>query len=1094
MKLSFILVFCSIMCLFTGNGFAQDAKISLNLINVTVEQVLNEIERQSGYYFLLNQKLISSDRKVSIQSDNKPVREILDELFATYNISYLVYDRQIILFQNENKPTPNPMSSQFRVSGTITDARTGEPLAGVNIIVEGTTRGTISDPEGRYELYTQEPNTSILQVSYVGYTTKRVAVASQSIVNIQLESSNLSIEEVILVGYGTQRRSLVTGAISSIGAGEIESTSCTRGEISLKGRLSGVQIIQNSGAPGAGIMVRVRGYGSNQRSEPIYIVDGTRVASLNMIETRNIESIEVLKDAASSAIYGAEGANGVVIVKTKEGRATSFINYDYQFGVQALAKKVELLNASEYVSYMTEAGLFSGTTSRYDTDWQNEVFETAPIAKHYLSYSGANSKGAFLLSLSYLNQDGIVKGDRDRFERYSLMFNSHYQVKDWLKVGHNVTFTRTDLKAISENSEYGSVITNTLMIDPLTPASYRDALPSSVQALLDAKKLLLKDHNGNYYGISEFVTGEIGNPLVEINKSKTTTQNNALFGNLFQEFSPLQGLTYTSRLGGTITFSNTHSYYPEYYYNSTLFNNTSNVSETMFLSTYMAWENYANYTLNLNRHSLAFMLGMSFSENRSNYVYASAGPLTTDNDLYDDLSFVQANPNDNVAGMRTLTRKLSYFGRVNYDLGKRYLLEASLRRDAAGADILPRENRWGTFPSFSAGWVVSNEPFFEQIAPYDLISFLKFRASWGQNGSLSNLNSYNYISLLTSSGSYPLLESWLYTATLPNILSNRELGWEKSEQFDIGVNLKAIKDKLSLSIDYFVKTTKDLLTQGTPPLEAGNNAPTVNAGDVQNKGFEFEAEYRNSFRGLNYSVKANFTSLSNKVTWMNPNNPRLSGAYVNLHTATLFEKGYPIWYFYGYKPNGIDPASGEPVYVDTDGKKGITSDDKTFIGSGIPDITYGGEVKIDYRGIDCSMLLQGQHGNEIMLGAVRTDRPMANKFKVFYNDRWTSTHTNASMPRAGCDDKAWHSDLLIFDGSYLKIKQIQIGYTFPRKWLSRIQATKLRGYVAVENAFTLSHYPGLDPEIGSAYENSLGIDRGVYPNCRTILFGASITF
>lgn len=1095
MEMIVILLFCGIMTTSASGSYSQNTKLSLDLKNSTIDQVLKEIENQSEFYFLLNQELVDLTREVSITAENRTIKEVLSEMFEGSDVNFLVNDRQIILSSN-NSTVPGMEVQQVFVRGRVTDSSTGEPLIGVNIAVKGTTMGTMSDADGGYSLGMPDL-TGTLVFTFIGYNTVEVPIAGRQVIDVELVLAEQELDEITVIGYGVQKKSVVTGAISSVKAEDLTNSSVVRAEQALQGKTAGVQVIQNSGAPGANLNVRIRGYGSNRSSEPIYIVDGTRVFSINNIDPNDIKGMEILKDAASAAIYGAEGANGVVLITTRGGIAAQegHLTYEYQHSIQSLARTAKVLDADQYFEYFTAAGGLSTDVDRtYNTDWQNEIYETSPTNKHYLAFTDGNDRGSFLLSASYLNQDGIVKGDYDKFQRYTFMFNSDYKLHDWIRAGHNVSVTRTDVKAVSENSENpGTVISDALMCDPLTPVSYTGALPVEVQGLLDLDYNLLKDADGNIYGISSIINGEIGNPFVARDRVHANTQNNSIFGNIFVDITPIEGLTITSRLGMTLAFSNTHSYNSVYYYNASQNNTTSSVTESMNLMTFWQWDNYATYNRIFGKHNATLLLGYTPNEMRMKLLSGTAGPLLVDNEMFDDLSYTVANPSDNVSGSRTLTRKISYFGRFSYDYASKYLFQFSLRRDAAGLDVLDKSNRWGLFPAVSAGWVISQENFF----PQTFISFLKLRASWGRNGSLSNLGNYPYASLLASTGAYPISETTLATATSPTTLSNLNLGWETSEQTDIGLDVRALRDRLTVSVDYFNKVTKGLITTGTPPLIAGNAATSINAGDVLNRGFEFELGYRDRAGDLNYSINANLATLHNEVTYMNPNNPRLSGTVVNLFTATMFEKGYPIWYFFGYKTYGVDPDNGNMIYYNSEGDTTsyVTSNDAQYIGSGIPRVTFGATINLAYKGFDFRTFLQGQAGNKVMIGMIRTDRLNYNILEVFYDDMWTTSNTGGTMPRANnAEANKWHSDMMLFDGSFVKIKQIQLGYSIPNSILSKIRATDARIYVSAENAFTFTKYPGMDPEVGSANVNSLGIDRGMYPICRTILLGASITF
>ncbi len=1099
MKISALLLFFSLAGFATTPTYSQYTKVSLEMRGVPVVDVLNKIEAISEFYFLFNQKLIDVDRKVDVIAKNEPIDDILKKIFDD-KVKFVVSDRQIVLTPTQTTSELESLMQQKNISGKITDSATGDPMPGVNVVVKGTTNGTNSLTDGTYSISVGDGN-AILVISFIGYVSQEIPLEGRTKLDVKLDVQTRDLDEVVVIGYGVQKKSVVTGAISSIKSEDLINSSVTRAEQALQGKTSGVQVIQNSGAPGANLNVRIRGYGSNKSSEPIYIVDGTKVFNISSIDPNDIKNIEILKDAASAAIYGAEGANGVVLVTTKGGSIgqAGHLTYEFQHSIQAMARKTNVLDANEYYNYFTEAGSLASSVDRtFNTNWQDAIFETTPSDKHYLSFTDGNDRGSFLLSVSYLNQDGIVKGNKDKYQRYTVMFNSNYKINKWFKVGHNLQINRTNLKAVSENSEYGSVVSGALMMDPLTPVTYTGALPGDVQALLDIDKTLLKDENGNYYGISSNINGEVGNPFVNRDASHALTETNNIFGNIFADFNPLPGLTFTTRMGLTLGFSDYHMYRPVYYYNASQNNNSSTVTETMNYMTFWQWDNYLTYNKSIGKHNGTILLGFTPNELRIQNLSGTSGPLLVDNDMFDDLSYTVANPSDNVTGARTLTRKLSYFGRFNYDFSGKYLFQFSLRRDGAGSDILSKTKRWGTFPAVSAGWVISEENFF----PKTFISFFKVRASWGQNGSLSNLGNYPYASLLASASggvptSYPVSETTLATATFPTTLSNLDLGWETSEQTDFGLETRLFNGKLSLSVDYYNKITKGLITTGTPPLIAGNAATSINAGDVQNRGFEFEAGYHDNIGELNYDVSANLATLHNEVTYMNPNNPRLSGAVINLFTATMFEKGFPIWYYFGYKTYGVNPESGNMIYYNIKGDttSSVTSADGQYLGSGIPKMTFGATLNFRYKGFDLKTFMQGQTGNKVMIGMIRTDRLNYNILDVFYDDRWSGTNLSGKMPRAdNSEANKWHSDMMLFDGSFMKIKQIQLGYTFTKSTLGKIRATSARVYISLENALTFTKYPGMDPEVGSSTVNSIGIDRGMYPVCRTTLLGATITF
>jgi TonB-linked SusC/RagA family outer membrane protein len=997
----------------------------------------------------------------------------------------------------------------IRISGRVTDAG-GEAIVGANVMQKGTINGTVTDTDGRFSL--EVPENALLVVSYIGYSPREINPARQTgPLNILLNEDDTLLEEVVVVGYGVQKKSVVTGAISSIRAEDLPHSANTRPEQALQGKTSGVQIISSSGSPGASMKIRIRGYSSNGNSEPLYIVDGLRTEDISSLDPGNIATMEVLKDGASAAIYGAEGGNGVVLITTKNGSAGKMqVSYDFQYTLQSLGKTPQVMNAGQYIAYMDESGAIPGIVSDgVDTNWMNETFEASPMRKHNVSFSGGNEKTTYLMSFSYLDQEGIVKGDDDNYKRYAGMFNGSQHLKTWLKVGSSIQVSRTLRTSMNENDESRGVISNAILLDPLTPVEYREALPRRVQNLLDEGQNLMKSPDGYYYGISQYVNGETINPLVQKRQNQTTTTLTSFMGTAYVDITPMKELTFTSKLGVNYFARNAHNYKPEYYYSGEMLNAFASVSESDAMMTYWQWENYASFTQSVNRHNFSLMLGAAVSRRENKTVTASGYPLIKDRESYADLDYISTQANSNVGGTQTVDTKLSYFARLNYDYRNKYLFQATVRRDAAGLSILPENNRWGTFPALSAGWVVSHEDFF----PDDFfVSSAKIRASWGQNGSLSNLGDYSYASNIESSGYtvnyltwsginashlYPLADGSYATASFPSVLGNPKLTWETSEQFDLGGDFRFLKDRLGFTVDYYRKTTKDLITVNTPPLEAGNNASPINGGNVVNRGFDFELSWRDAAGGFRYGVSANLSTLRNEVTYLDPTISRLNGAGVGTNAwpvATAFEKGLPVWYFRGYPTQGVDPATGDIRLIDTNGDGTVNTNDFRYIGSAIPELIYGATLNLEYKGFDFTFFLSGQSGNEVLMGILRTDRPATNKLSLFYTERWTPTHTDASRPSATVDSRYWSSDQMIFDGSFTKIKQVQVGYTLARSLLASFGVGSLRMYASLDDFFTFTSYPGMDPEASSANNNSLGIDRGFFPISKKILFGLSLNF
>ncbi|MDR1557208.1 MAG: TonB-dependent receptor, partial [Tannerellaceae bacterium] len=1035
------------------------------------------------------------------------VAEVLTKVFEHSDIIYAMEGRNILLMKRSE--LPDKKQTTRRITGQVTDTN-GEAIIGANVMEKGTSNGTITDIDGRFSLEISE--NAVLQISYIGYSSEEIAVGRQTgPLSINLEEDTKALDEVVVVGYGVQKKSVITGSISSIKAEDMMNSANTRPEQALQGKTSGVQIISSSGSPGASMKIRIRGYSSNGNSEPLYIVDGLRTDDISGLDPGNIASMEVLKDGASAAIYGAEGGNGVVLITTKNGSAgKTQVSYDFQYTIQSLGRTPEVMNAEQYISYMDESGAIPGIVSDgVNTNWIKETFESSPMQKHNVSFSGGNEKTTYLMSLSYLNQEGIVKGDDDNYKRYSSMFNGSQNINKWLKVGSSIQISRTLRTSMNENDESRGVISNAILLDPLTPVEYRGDLPSQVQSLVDAGRKLMKSDDGYYYGISRYVNGETINPLVQKRQNQTTSTVTSFMGTAYADISPIKELTFTSKLGISYFARNDRNYKPEYYYSGEMLNALASISESDAMMTYWQWENYGSFVKSIDKHNLTLMLGTAVSRRENKTVTASGYPLIKDQESYADLDYISTQSNSKVAGTQLVDTKLSYFVRVSYDYLNKYLFQATVRRDAAGLSILPKDNRWGTFPALSAGWVISNEDFFPQDTP---VSSAKIRGSWGQNGSLSNLGRYSYASNIVSSGSavnyltwsgmnasylYPLADGTYATASFPSVLGNNSLTWETSEQFDLGGDFRFFKDRLGFTVDYYYKTTKNLITVNTPPLEAGNNASPINGGNVVNKGFDFELNWRDVAGDFKYNITTNLSTLKNEVTYLDPTISRLNGAGVSINgwpVATAFEKGLPVWYFRGYQTDGIDPATGDIHLIDTNGDGTVNTNDFHYIGSAIPDIIYGATLNLEYKGFDFTLFLQGQAGNEILMGILRTDRPATNKLSLFYTDRWTPEHTNAKRPSATVNSKYWSSDQMIFDGSFTKIKQIQLGYSLPKSLTGLLHIGQTRLYASLDDFFTFTSYPGMDPEASSSNNNSLGIDRGFFPISKKILFGLSLNF
>ena len=679
-----------------------------------------------------------------------------------------------------------------------------------------------------------------------------------------------------------------------------------------------------------------------------------------------------------------------------------------------------------------------------------------------------------------------------------------YKIKDWLKVGTTNQIEKYNVRSVSSQNEYGSLFSGVMLMDPLTAPVYSaDNLPQHMQNAMAHGKHLMQDENGNYYGVSNWYTGENYNPLIMRDNGITRNSGFNVNGSIYGEFTPFGGFTFTSRFGYRLSGTRSSSVSLPFYGNSTQSRDYVDISGTSSTTIYYQWENFANYMKTFNKaHTVTAMLGMSYQEQTYDYVNAGLSAngehaVLQNNPLFYYLNYGSASATKSLGGEKTRTAKMSYFGRIGYDYKGRYMIQASLRADAADLSLLPASNRWGYFPAVSAGWTISEENFFEPIKNY--VTSFKLRGSWGQNGSLAALSGYPYSTDMSSSGIYSFVTGNSYiTGVSPLSLGNDELKWETSEQWNVGFDARFLRDRLTLGFDYFDKKTKDLLVTGTKPsLIIGGSTSPINAGNVSNKGVEFELGWRDNIKDFNYSIRANLATLKNEVTYLDPSLERVAGTNYHTYPISYFEKGYPVYYFRGYKFAGVDPVTGDPTFADVDGDGVVTENDRTYIGDAIPDFTYGITLTAAYKGLDLTVFGTGSYGNDIFHASYRPDYKESNKMKeVFYDNRWTVDNPNGTVPRSNANnmDKYITSDAMVYDGSYFKIKQIQLGYTLPKSWLNKVYIGNMRLYCSLDDFFTFTKYPGFDPESSSNATSGMGIDKGGYPTSKKVVFGINVEF
>ena len=991
------------------------------------------------------------------------------------------------------------------IKGTVIDEN-GEPVIGATVAdMSNTKNATITDFDGNFVINVKSGQT--ITISYIGYEAQ--TVAAKNGMTVRLQPDNKVLEEVVVVGYGVQKKSSVTGAISQVKPEDMENRTIANAQQALQGKTSGVQIISTSAAPGSSPTVRVRGYSSNKSSEPLYVVDGVRLSDISGIDPATIASMEILKDAASAAIYGAEAGNGVVLITTKKGKAgQGKISYDFMWTDETLARIPKMLSAQEYKQYMLEGKLFTedffnaNWDGKTDTKWTDVAFNHGHMQKHNLSFTGGNDRGNYYLALSYLKNDGIVKGDADVYKRLTATINGEYKIKDWLKVGTTNQVEKYDVRQVSTNNEYGSLLTSVLMMDPLTPDTYGNTLPQNLQMVQSMGKKFLQDENGNYYGVSQFYNGEQYHPMIMRDNGLSKNSGFNVTGSIYGDFTLIPHLTVTSRFGYRMSGARSSSTSLPFYGNAVQSRDYVGQSNTSSTTIYYQWENFANYMQTFGGHTVSAMVGISFQDSSYDFVTGSLDPngedaLKKNDPLFYYLNYANASATKGISGETTSNTKYSYFGRLGYDFLGRYMLQASLRADAADLSKLSPKKRWGYFPAVSVGWTISEEPILQPLKK--VFDSLKFRASWGQNGSLSALSGYSYSTDIALGGLYAFTPGIQYTqAAAPSTLGNDDLKWETSEQLNFGLDGILLGGRMTFGIDYFIKKTKDLLVWNTTPsLIIGGSTSPINAGNVENRGFEFELGWRDHIGDFNYGIRGNLSTLKNEVTYIDPSITRLAGSTFHTYTITYFEQGFPVYYFRGFEFDKINPETGDPMFKDINGDKLVTNDDLTDIGNAIPDFTYGLTLTAAYKGFDLTVFGTGSYGNKIFNCINRPDYATSNKMKeVMFDNRWTPTNPNGTVPRAGANDieKYVDSSAMIYDGSYFKIKQIQLGYTLPKNLLSKVGISHTRVYASLDDFFTFSSYPGFDPEAAANATTGMGVDKGAYPTSKKVVLGFNIEF
>ena len=1012
----------------------------------------------------------------------------------------------------------------FSVSGTVKNKNTGEALVGATVSIEGTSNSTLTDVNGRFSLTAQKG--AFLNVSYTGMELFRYELTKAEAINVSMEeSATANLGEVVVVGYGTQRVTKISGAISTIKSVDIEKLRPVRTEEVLQGRASGVNVIQ-SGSPGSKPTVLIRGIPSFSGTDPVVIIDGVpqTLTDFNSINPSDIESISVLKDAATTAIYGVKGGNGVIVVTTKSGRKNqkTEITISSNYGVQEVMNTIGVLNATEYGAMINEGSVTAGSNIIFPnlsilgvgTNWQNEVFRNASLQSHNITARGGSDKMTYFLSGGYLNQGGIVGGnDKSRFNRGNLTANISFNLSSKLKFILNTTAVLLDSKGIQENS-FNSVLGSALNFDP-TVSVYNN-VPNTT----------------GKYGFSNLLLSEIFNPLTKLDNTYNKNIGNKLYGKFELQYDVIKDLTLTTRFGYTKYDGNAKSFSPLVFYGPLNVENSmdasgakipgrfNSVSHEKTSNFNYSWETFANYNFNINsKHNFETVLGISVAKVSGNAAGASRQDVPFNSWEFAD--FTAATGNNTATNTNALSgyyyqyfrRNLSYFSRINYDYESKYLASFTARRD--GSYAFGADNKYANFLSGSLGWVVSNEQFFKST----FIDYFKIRGSYG---SIGNENvSPQFVGIVTGGPSYgPTANSNGYTfgdvfypGSTVGSAANNALRWEKQLQMNAGFDITFFKKKFSLTADYFEKKVDGLLFTPSASLYLGTvPIPTANIGSTSSKGVDATLSYNETIgKSFRFNTSLTFTTSKNIVTATNSDGTAkiLGGYYFNgqSQSVTVFEKGFTPGYFYGYQTNGLfqttaDVAAaplqagaqpGDIRYVDVNGDKMITSADQTKIGDPFPDFTMGWNLSLEFKNFDFNAFTYASAGNDIYR-AYERNANFSNKFRDVLG-RWTGSGTTNDVrtPRYSFTDANSNirvSDRYVEDGSYIKIKNLQLGYTFPESSAKKI-FSKLRIYVQVRNAFTFTKYSGFDPEISGGILDT-GIDRGAYPQARTYSFGLDI--
>ncbi len=1018
------------------------------------------------------------------------------------------------------------LAQQMQVTGKVTSKTDGSPLPGVTVIVQDTKLGTSTDMSGNFKISVPGPGT-VLVFSQIGMQSQSVIVRSNSApLNVVLTESSSALEEVVVVGYGTQKKSVVTGAITSVKASALESMPVNRIEQSLQGRTSGLTIAASSGQPGEAATVRLRGITSfrDGASNPLWVVDGIVVdnGGISYLNQSDIESIEVLKDAASQAIYGTRAAAGVILVTTKKGKSGSIqLNYNGYYGTSAPARKLSLLNATQYATLRNEAFAveqshagqavpFADPSSYGEgTDWQAAIFNNdARRQNHEFDISGGGEKSTFYSSFGYLNQEGIVATDISKYKRVNIRLNSTHKPTKWLTIGQNLGYAHNKSIGLGNtNSEFGGPLSSALHLDPITPLVETDPVKAAAYNT-NARK----DPNGYPYGISNYVGQEMTNPLAYIStRLGNYSWGDNFIGNVYAEVEPIKNLKVRSSFGGKLAFWGTESFTPQFYLNSSNINTTTQFFRESNNRVDWNVSNTVSYTKIFDKHTFTGLVGQeAYEENNTRMNNTRYDGIPVDN--FEDASFnygVPATQRTTNASEGQLHTVASLFARLNYNYDEKYLLEAVVRRD--GSTRFGSNYRYGVFPSFGLGWVPTKESFWPEN---NIVNLLKIRGSYGVVGN-DNIGDFAFVSTIGSGRNYAIGNSGsYYNGFSPNAPANPDLHWEETKSANIGFEAVLLND-FNFTFDWYKKRTTGILQNPRIPAYVGAiSNPANNIADMNNSGLEFELGWHKKLNEVNLGLNGNFSYLKNEIISLEKGISYYDGdvSFQNMsYRVTRTAIGHPYNAFYGFVtqgifqtqdeienyvgPNGkIQPNAkpGDFRWKDIDGDGAITDQDRSFIGNPMPKYTFGLTANVNWKDFDLVVFGQGVAGNKIFSGLRRFSITEAN-WQTEALGRWTGPGTSNIYPRLNESDPNNNfknpSDFYLKDGSYFRIKTLQIGYSIPKSVISKAGLSRVRVYIMSENLLTFTKYTGYDPEIGGGV---LSIDRGVYPQARSFFLGLNV--